>query len=92
VVKPPGTRRQHSCSPERATNQGFGPAPIYSAFDLNVQVESAAGITGITGKSKTKHPRGPPWSPWFVTPEYSGEKSFRARVPIVSGAGGFSTG
>jgi hypothetical protein len=33
-----------------------------------------------------------PWSPWFVTPEYPSEKRFRARVPIVSGAGGFSTG
>ena len=92
MVKPSGFWRQHSSSPERATNQGFGPAPIYSAFDLNVQVESSTGDTGITGKSKTEHPRGPPWSPWFVTPEYPSEKRFRARFPIVYGAGGFSTG
>jgi hypothetical protein len=26
---------------------------------LNVQVESTTGVTGITGKSKTKHPRVP---------------------------------
>ena len=31
----------------------------YSVFDLNVQVESTTGATGITGKSKTKHPRVP---------------------------------
>jgi hypothetical protein len=91
VAKPPGCLRQHSSSPERATNQSFGIAPIYSAFDLNVQLESSTGGTGITGKSKTKHPRGPPLSPWFVTPEYPSGKRFRARVPIVSGAGGFST-
>jgi hypothetical protein len=30
-----------------------------SAFDLNVQVESTTGDAGITGKSKTKHPRVP---------------------------------
>jgi hypothetical protein len=29
----------------------------YSAFDLNVHVESTTGGTGITGRSKTKHPR-----------------------------------
>jgi len=34
-------------------------APIYSVFDLNVRVESTMGITGITGNSKTKHPRVP---------------------------------
>jgi hypothetical protein len=32
---------------------------IYSAFDLNVQVESTTGGAGITGKSKTKHPSVP---------------------------------
>ena len=32
---------------------------IYSVFDLNVQVESTTGGTGITGKSKTKHPCDP---------------------------------
>jgi hypothetical protein len=32
---------------------------VYSVFDLNVQVESTTGGTGITGKSKTKHPRVP---------------------------------
>src|SRR5262252_3882758 len=30
--------------------------PFYGVFDLNVQVEST---TGVTGKSKTKHPRVP---------------------------------
>jgi hypothetical protein len=32
---------------------------VYSFFDLNVQVESTTGGTGITGKSKTKHPSDP---------------------------------
>jgi hypothetical protein len=31
----------------------------YGAFDLNVQVESTTGGAGITGRSKTKHPRVP---------------------------------
>ena len=31
----------------------------YGVFDLNVQVESTTGVTGITGKGKTKHPRDP---------------------------------
>jgi hypothetical protein len=31
----------------------------YSVIDLNVQVESTTGIAGITGESKTKHPRAP---------------------------------
>jgi hypothetical protein len=30
---------------------------VYSVFNLIVQVESTTGGTGITGKSKTKHPR-----------------------------------
>jgi hypothetical protein len=36
-------------------------------FDLNVQVESTTGVTGITGKSKTKPPRAPPGL-LFLTP------------------------
>jgi hypothetical protein len=42
---------------------------IYSVFDLNVQVESTAWDTVITGKGKTKHPSAP-CSPWFAIPEY----------------------
>jgi hypothetical protein len=47
--------RRHLTIPE-TSGQVFR---IYSVFDLNVQVESTTGGAGITGKSKSKHPRDP---------------------------------